>query len=48
LRVRVAPPLRAEIERAADADRRTVSDMIRLVLLQWAANRVAVREQVSA
>ena len=45
IRVRVAPTLRAEIERAAESDHRSISDMIRVVLIDWATQRVTAGQQ---
>jgi hypothetical protein len=45
---RVAGPLLAELERAAMEERRTLSAMIRDVLIDYAADRAAQREQVAA
>jgi uncharacterized protein (DUF1778 family) len=46
--VRVAGPLRDVIEAAADADGRTVSSMVRRVLIQWASDRIANRTSAAA
>jgi uncharacterized protein (DUF1778 family) len=45
LAVRVAEPLRAELERAADAEHRKLGDKVRAVLIDWAAQRVIERHQ---
>jgi uncharacterized protein (DUF1778 family) len=46
--VRVAPELRAVIEIAAADERRSVSDVIRGALLDWAVERRAERERQAA
>jgi hypothetical protein len=46
--IRIAAPLRCELERAAAEDSRTLSDKVRLVLVDWAADRAVQREQAAA
>jgi hypothetical protein len=47
--VRVSQPLRAEIERAAEEEGRTVADVIRVLLADaLAARRAPLREQIGA
>jgi hypothetical protein len=48
LAVRVAEPLRAELERAAEEEHRKFGDKVRAVLIDWAADRAVQREQAAA
>jgi hypothetical protein len=46
--IRMAPELRAVIEIAAADERRSISDVIRGILLDWAVERRAERERQAA
>jgi hypothetical protein len=46
--VRIAEPLRTELEAAAEQDGRVLSSMVRRVLVDWAARRVIEREGAAA
>jgi hypothetical protein len=48
LAVRVAEPLRAELERAAEEEHRKLGDKVRAVLIDWATDRAEQREQAAA
>jgi hypothetical protein len=41
--VRIAAPLRSELEAAASADGRTLAGLVRLVLIDFASQRLAER-----
>ena len=46
--VRMTPELRAEVERAAAEERRSLGAVIRCALLDWACERVQHRDRASA
>jgi predicted transcriptional regulator len=46
--VRIGPELADEIERAAEAERRTKSNLVRNVLADWAAARQSEQRRASA
>jgi uncharacterized protein (DUF1778 family) len=43
INIRVSRPLRAALEDAASADERLLSDLVRKVLIEFAAKRIAER-----
>jgi hypothetical protein len=45
--VRVAGPLRQQLETAAQQDGRTLSSMVRRILLDWAAAQVSGRAKAA-
>jgi hypothetical protein len=45
IRIRVAPPLHAEVEQWAEEEGRTISDLIRRLLVASAVQRVTERAQ---
>jgi hypothetical protein len=48
LRTYVSEPLRVEVERAADEEGRSTSDLLRHLLVAWVAQRVSERAQAGA
>jgi predicted DNA binding CopG/RHH family protein len=48
IQVRMAQPLRAELERLAAAEGLPLAQMIRKALIEHCANRVTARERVAA
>ena len=46
--IRVSPPLRRELEAAAAEDGRSLSDLVRRVLVNFAEQRLAAREELAA
>jgi uncharacterized protein (DUF1778 family) len=46
--VRIAEPLRAELEAAAGAEGRTLSDVARRALVEFASRRIVDREKKAA
>jgi hypothetical protein len=48
LAVRIAEPLRAELERAAEEEHRKLADKVRAILIDYAAERATRREQAAA
>jgi len=48
LSFRIEPETRAAIERAAEQDRRPVSNLVRCIIAEWLARRSAQRDQIAA